>query len=682
MLVKEKIIITIILFSSLSIQSFGQELIIYDKDSTTSIKSWILKDSTKKKFSFFQFGGGVINSNIQFQDGVYANQKTQNLIIRKTGNISYSLFGLPLQNSFFIISENGNISHGINRFNFKFDKSQFERNSRELINKVNKNAQDEKQKLYSHINKLKSKRDSLKFAMTLEESDITNILTQNDTLIDCTFIENKAQKLDSLKQRISQKEEEINAFIEKVEQFQQLDSLRQLRNVKPTDFGRYLKLTTIQKLFSSVKTLEIGTFTPNYPKLLVGGLPLKGANIEIQAKNIYLAAARGNFSLSPSFDIQENLENRNENDGTLTLIRAGLGKINSNYIHLSYMTGINNKPFENRFFFNGAELSKNKVFHLSGRYNISKHFYTQGEYAYSISSTNFSQTNSSNEISLVSPFGQNSPNSSYSLKIGSKYPKTKAEVGVRKVGNYYYSLGNPFMRRDVLMINASLSRFIWKKYLQVSSRVSTTTDNLSQTKGYTSATQMALFNIRFMYKKLPQLLLTYSKNKSIGSWEETNTINTSLNTQKSIGIMHSLTIKEVRFSLSANHSNVSILNSFSGNGISNSISVTTVNVHADYNKVSFSNTVLFQKNIGFIARESISQESIISYRLKKLMIGGSIGSGNDNLIGKKFSIGFNLSGSLFTRNRIQLNIKKTYFTSHTVNMMNPLILNLTIAQKF
>lgn len=674
----------------LSLTSYSQENLIKQTDTLKNkglIKSplsWKYKDtSNKTRKPVFKFGNIVLASNFQYQNGVYLNQKTNNFIVRNTGNISYSLFGLPLQNTFFLINENGKLSHGINRFSLKFDKSKFSRDWQGLVNDVNKQASQEKQNIYNQINRSKSKKDSLKFVLKREKDKLNqDLLSRKDTLTDSLDYKSKQQRLDSLKQSIVQKEKEINHLIETVEQFKKVDSLRQLRNVRPSDLKKYAKLSSIQKIFSSINTLEIGTFTPRYPKLLLGGLPLKGANIEAQIGAIYIAAARGSYSLSPSFNNLENRQNRKENDGDLTLLRAGIGKKNDNHLHLSYLKGTNRKPYENRFFFNGAELKNSSVIHIASRYNIGKHFYAEGEYASSFSDIDRSQTGIANETTLASPLTYNSPSNSYSLKVGSKYPKTKAEVEVSKVGNSYYSIGSPFLRRDVYMINASLSRFIWKRYIQITSRVSTSNDNLSQTKGYTNYTQMALISSRLMYKKLPQLIISYSKNKSLGSWEEVNTTNTSLNTQKSIGVMHSYTFKEIRVSVSANYNKVSIDNSFSGNNMTSSITVNTINTSVDYKKINLTSIILYQSSQGFISRKSSSQESVISYRLKKITVGGSLGWGKDNLIGKKISAGFNFSGSLFKHNRVQLNIRKTYFTSHTINMMNPFTLNLNIIQKF
>lgn len=645
---------------------------------TLNPKLWIYKkDSTKNKF--FKFNSLLLSSSAVYQNGLYFNQNTSNFIFRNTGRVSYSILGLPLNNTFFLINENGNFSHGINRFTLSFDRAEFQKQWRQNLQKVGDAAEEEKQSIYKQINILRSESDSINYLLkNVKDSSITT--TQNSLNDSLYSLSEKQLYVDSLNIELKKKQQTIESLLYAVKQFGRIDSLKKSRSVSPSDLRKMgTKPSFIQKVFANINTFEIGTFTPRYPEFLLSGLPITGSNFEGQFQNIYLAASFGSFSLAPNFGAS-NFNQQESKDGRIKLLRVGLGNAHSNHIHISYLHAVNNKPYENRFYFNGSELQESSVFHISSRYNFSKVHYAETELATSFSRTSYEALALSSEKVSFSPL--TTPNSAYSIKLGSKYPNTKVEVEVSKIGNTYYSLGSPFMRRDIFIMKGSLSKYFLKKQLQISGTISADKDNLSKTKAYTNLVNNAFVSARLNLRKLPSVIVSYSTNKSVGAWSELNTVNSYVNDQKSIGILHNFTVKQVRVSLSANYNTISIQNNFSSLNNKSSISLITVNSSIDYKNFTILNTFLRQETTGLIQRSASGVESNISYRSKKNTLGVLIGTGSDNFMGKKLTFGCNLSGQFFNSNKIQFSIRKTYFTGSSITIPNPLTINLNITQKF
>lgn len=677
-------------------ETFAQNLTLVDTSSqnqsngdsleleNTKTTSFSLKkdDIVKHSKSFFQFNEFFLNSNFQYQSGVYSSQSNITSTFNCLGTFSYSLFGIPLQNSFFIVNQDGNFSQGINRLSFSFDKSRFEREKQKLYEEGVKTVDEKKNAHYKNIKDLKVKRDSLLFLLKNDSLKKSSKLEDSDTLLKVSnhiFTYN-----DSIRDQIVEKEKNIELLLAELENLKKLDSLKKIRQPSFKDIERYskTKTPTMKRLLSNVKTFEVGVFMPKYSRLLLGGIPLKGLNVETQFNNIYIAVVKGTYSFSNAFQqSNKSLENR-KIDGHQTMIRLGYGRTNANYLHFSYLFSDNTNYEENKIFFGGLEIKRNNVFHVDAKYSIGKYVYTKFEYSVSNISVNkvsgVLETN--NSISIVS---LDAPNKAYSIKLGTNLPKTKLELEATKIGNSYYSLGNPYLMKDNLMFKMTLSQFFWKRIIQLSSAIITTQDNLSNTKSYSTNINSFTLGSRVTYKKLPQVILSYSRNSSVGNWQELNLTNSSYNTQGTIGIIHSFSIKEVRCNAAFNHNIIDIKNNFSFGKMHTLVILNSLNTSVDFKKISIVNVFLLQSNSGIVNKRTSSFESLVSYRDKKISIGGLLGFSNDNIIGTKLSTGFNISSKLFKNNQVQLNFKKVYFERNALlGLENPITISLNLMQKF
>lgn len=689
------------LFSLLIVSTITAQIndynVLQTKDDTTATKKITRLGSTKivklidsaKKLQWFSVNSIFLSSSFQFQQEGFNNQLTSQNFSRNNLRFSYSIFGIPLQSTANFALENGKFSYGLNRFTLSFDKSTYQNEWKNYTDDLAKNNDVAKKEVQKKITQLKFKQDSVSFILK-RTTDIQKKQILTDTL-------GKGYKTDSLKEFSSEvtalvkQHKDYANRIEKLKldfkQYERIDSLKKLKKINPSDVKKYSKKkpSFMQEVLSNVHTFEVGSFFPRYSKLMLQGIVLKGVNMEAVLGNFYVAFTTGGYSLSNPFNMSENPFQKKVNDGTIQLYRFGIGRPENSHLYLSFLKSTNKKPIETKTFYNGNEIVSGSVFNIEAKHLLSKQISISGEYSNSFarSHINFASqdatTGSEQKVAFAEP---NAANTSFVVKASGIFSNTKIEIEGTKIGNMYYTLGNPFLRNDNFLFKSTLTQSVWKKHIQFSANIIRMSDNLSSTKAYSTVTQNINLSLRFQYKRLPQVIFSFAPSQSKGFWRETNTMNLSTNTQRSIMVLHMLQWKEAKINLSINNSHIEVDNRFSGQKLYTAIITTTSTATINYKKMDISTVLFMQENKGLLHRKVINQEVSVMYTLKGFTFGGLIGAGKDDYIGKKVLLGLKANGRFFKDNQVQLALNKTYFISPFRNLMNPLLFTITLTQKF
>jgi len=683
------LILSVSLFCGIS-SSFGQ---ITDSISSADIidagysnikGDTIQKNLRKRAIAFIktnkvlQFNSILVNSSFQYQNNTLKDQVLTQNYFRNNIQASYSIASIPLKSSAYVNSEHGNFSYGVDRFNISFDKQAFEANQRKELERLQKEGIEKKNKLLTELVTVNKKSDSIAFLLrNLEHRTIDSSKSAlEDSLkqqADSIQASPHNQKIASLQKQQEMLQTNKKTLLESLNKLKSLDSLQRKPNL--------LKSPLPKRIFSGVKTFDIGTFAPRYSSLLLKGIMMKGINTEFVINNFYAGFTGGSYSLTTPFNPGLTPSLKQKKDGELYMVRAGLGRPDKNHIHISFLSGNNYNPKQNSLLFNGTPIRSNKVLHADFSYALKKNITIKGEYAISSVQVNgFESAGLPNEnISANNPtaFGIGKL-SSWKVQGIAVYASTNIEIEAIKIAGNYFTLGNPFLRPDNLQFRLNIRQNIWKNYLQLTGSVQSSSNNLLRNKAYGTDTRNINVGARFQYKRLPVVLLSYSPNIS------NNTGNGLLfyasNTQKSLSVVHSVQKEKIKANLSFSYTALQITTKTATLQLENNVSTMAFISVINIKKLEISSQVLNQKTSGLYRRNTLTNETSVGVRMKSYACGVTAGLGTDNFTGKNFLLGVKADVAVLKNNKIQLTLRKMFFPDN-LQLKNTLILNINLTQK-
>ncbi len=288
-------------------------------------------------------------------------------------------------------------------------------------------------------------------------------------------------------------------------------------------------LKKYEKYLMYLKAIQLGTVIKKNSDFTLNNIPVNGVGFEIIPKNIYASFTYGQL-LRPiySLDRDQIAYKRNYISGTI-----GYGSKSENYIHLTINHSKDDpnsllprdsilmyyrKPGQNNQIsldFSWAFMKKKiKVYgELAGSQFIRDLTYW-GNDNYLNDSLNLNK--SSNWF--VNIFKQRPVNFNTTVDFAYKIyvdvdlfkGKTKIILGNERIGPNFYSFGNPYLLKDMFILDANVSQTLFKGKLRMKAGVKRFSDNLNGSGKLLTTSQLRwVADLELKIPKLPSLRVTY-----------------------------------------------------------------------------------------------------------------------------------------------------------------------------
>jgi hypothetical protein len=277
----------------------------------------------------------------------------------------------------------------------------------------------------------------------------------------------------------------------------------------------------------SIRGIEVGTCNPNYSNLVLSGVPVLGASVELQPWLLYLAGAggrsqraiEGSDSTQPAYSrmlyaAKFGLGRKEGNHGYFTLMHAAdaVNSLRRNYV-LDTVFGPDTTV-------DTLELARPKEnFVLGFEYNLSlfdDRFRIESE----ICGSELTRDVRAPELeikaapkwatNILRPRLTSAFDYSYAVKPVLDVFGTKLYGSLKMVGPGYQSLGSPSLRNDVFGFGAGLSRSFASDAVTVAASWTGEHDNLIGMKLHTTRFDSYSVDLGLHFDRVPSLALGYA----------------------------------------------------------------------------------------------------------------------------------------------------------------------------
>ena len=365
-------------------------------------------------------------------------------------------------------------------------------------------------------NKLESKANEKKDSLASSQKEKIN---GDSTLLNKDSIYSaKIEKLDSTKRK---KAEQIQKTLVQIEKKQkQLEALRNFDsskvNLDPRDLDNpdvlisqldsNSKGAKIIKLVSQVEQFSIGIAYPEYSPYLMYGIPVKGFDMHFNAENTFYGVTVGRGTRE---DISSFTQVRPEFKRNILAANYGIGEKQGNHIALEIMYArdvLKDLP-------QGYSPKENKVVSLTGQYKLSKKLDIEAGLATSQYKHNIHLPQTEiliDSVNYTPSYGLKA-NMAMDLKaIYKPIKNTEIEAVYKKVNPSFYSIGNPFLRRNFREYEVKVKQVFWKNRIHSSVFYKENQDNVMNTSETTNNMKGYGIRVETKFKKYPNLLFLYS----------------------------------------------------------------------------------------------------------------------------------------------------------------------------
>jgi len=520
---QRSLFVTIILVINAAIfiqEVAGQRLNINDKDSI-KVKQELTKKVDKGKGNPFLTIHAKITTEYLYSSSVLQYQKIPSTYLRTIIDPSIEIKGIKFNSSNIITSEDIINGRKINMFNISFDqKALLERLERVAEKNKTVKKMDSLSKIRNSFQvqcgKLIQKRNNSSYQNDVKKAKEFNEKATSDSLYAkrkylklrerkkvAIDFENEGAQLDSLQIKISRIDQELRV-LKVVSEFD-LENLNDISNNKtkidkfPIDKNqskytekkdsiKNIKTPGVPKLLKNVSSLGFFDVYPNYSPLIINGVSLRGAQLEIRPKYYYAGIASG-YVNTGSWG-----SNSIGNSNYITTLRAGIRNVNDLYLGLVYLNGTEN----NKDSLVKNSNPKNQVLGIQFKYILFENHLIEGEKAWS---NLYRQV----QIQSLEEVKNTILTSKYNSSFYLKYSGTIQSTGTRLMALYrsddpfYYSMGSPFNRKDFRKIEGNAEQKLFKNRLTTQVGYKNEADNISGIK--ISTTNIATKDLSLKYRK-------------------------------------------------------------------------------------------------------------------------------------------------------------------------------------
>jgi len=273
------------------------------------------------------------------------------------------------------------------------------------------------------------------------------------------------------------------------------------------------KINPMLKFISSFKTLGIGTTYPSYTPFTMQGVPVSGINVEFNPGWFYVAATA-----------QKNQKPINNSSFRRDLYsgRIGYGQTDKSHI---YLTGLYANDKAGSILVDSSNQlltpNSNYLFGIQGKLNLFRDKLSfEAEAVGSMLTRDNRDADLDNKSipsfvkNMFHPKISSQVDYSYSIKsiFDNQKSNTRVTASLKMVGPGFVTLGNPTLRGDKMEIETRLSQKFVNKQVSVTASFKWFTDNLINSKRYTTNTTIPNLTVNLNFKGYPYVMLAYMPN--------------------------------------------------------------------------------------------------------------------------------------------------------------------------
>jgi hypothetical protein len=369
--------------------------------------------------------------------------------------------------------------------------------------------------LEKYYNKYSTKTDSLAQLKNIDISKVSN------NTIDSLF-NGYNLKIEKANSDLTQEVNKVNNYSKY--DYSKLNNPEELEK-KLSELGL---LTKLDKYLYSIKNFTLGTSYPYYNDLTLSNIIINGINVEIQPKKVYLAFTKGTIQ-KPLY-----LSNIPSNNSEIQLTSGafGYGYKNSNHVYfylLDFKNTSNNsdtlyyqhKPESNQILSSDFKLNIYKnLINLEGviagsqSINGIKDSFQEKIYVDSNKYSGFDDPNKwiTNILTQKCSNLYASVDYAYKIRIISSlfHNNTKFEIGVKRIGPNFISLGLPYLQNNLISYEAKVTQSMFKRKLNVTINLIQNHENIGEYDLLPSLMTNIGFNISLNIPKKPYVRLNYN----------------------------------------------------------------------------------------------------------------------------------------------------------------------------
>lgn len=273
------------------------------------------------------------------------------------------------------------------------------------------------------------------------------------------------------------------------------------------------KMNPMLKFISSFKTLGFGTTYPSYTPFTMQGVPISGINVEFNPGWFYVAATA-----------QKNQKPINNSSFRRDLYsgRIGYGQTDKSHI---YLTGLYANDKAGSILVDSSNQlltpNSNYLFGIQGKLNLFRDKLSfEAEAVGSMLTRDNRDADLENKSipsfvkNMFHPKISSQVDYSYSIKsiFDNQKSNTRVTASLKMVGPGFVTLGNPTLRGDKLEIETKISQKFVNKQVSVTASFKWFTDNLINSKRYTTNTTIPNLAVNLNFKGYPYVMLAYMPN--------------------------------------------------------------------------------------------------------------------------------------------------------------------------
>ncbi len=352
-----------------------------------------------------------------------------------------------------------------------------------------------------------------------------------------------------------------------------------------------------KRLPEIIETLEIGNAHPQYGALILENTSIRGINIILSPGPMYMAFCKGTVT-HELHSFQRTFQGTPKTEIMLTAI--GVGNRNTSHLHITLLQG-KDKNQEKEM---GVRMRENLVLGVETGF-----FFFQERWITTLQATASIFTRDRNALGVegLLPVGHRIPGNIINLNTSTqgdiafrgsthlKLKNTDFHSQVCRTGSGYHTLGNPYLRNDLFLVDARLTQKFFRKKGSITAYYKHTYDDLSGWKDYrTKATSVGI-TAAWRAPWQPWFVLTYAPMTQYGdhSSMEIKLITSHI----SLLTGYNFNTKNKRFATTAGYTRLLSEQRFD---------TTFFNLR--------SNTVLLSQNIRFNALLSVSASVTMSFK--------------------------------------------------------------------
>jgi hypothetical protein len=442
-------------------------------------------------------------------------QGTDQLIPQKYAvwefNPSISVYKIPLSVNLLLTTQQTDSKQNINNIGIGFDPNTLIQDLKSNI--INRVLSDDKIKEYDNLKTFVEDPQNIKNLAQLKE--LEKLSPQGlDTLNEYIELKKKAKEIDEAKEKlkiIEQTKKDVEEIKNSSDPNETLDKLKKYGGISP-----------LNSFLLGVRTFGIATTYPNYTNLTLSGVPVTGANLELNPGLLYFAIT----ALKNNKAIQTAENNQPVFARKLIGTRLGVGKYDATHFYLTYLYAkddANSVKIDSTI---TVTPSKDHLLGLEGKISaLDNKLEFKGELTGSLYTRDITSPeiqNSAIPDFLKNTFGiklSSSVDYAYLLNASLKLDKygTRISAGMNMTGPGYVSLGAPNIRNDNMGFEVKLDQLLLNNQIAFSGFLRREKDNLIAWKQSTTVNTLSNVTLNLRFKDLPYLLFVISPNMQLNN---------------------------------------------------------------------------------------------------------------------------------------------------------------------